>query len=594
MKTNRYYSIAAKLLALLLSLSLLVGCIPSFIRNPRASSKTEDSRKESDYDEPNTESASETQETSIASESTSETQETSPASESSSVSQGTVDTDDPTDGWQQAYIDYVEKLSIFPEGDNQQEDYSIADLNGDGIPEIIVYTHISLWGNMLLYYSEGEVHDMSISLGVDFNPETGVILFRDGRQGSYSESLMRFTGTGFERIASGKYYTDYPNSDEIVRFVLNDEEVSEEEYYAAIPRDKDEYVGFSNIFYGTKDELIEKIRAYYEKPGSSTVVAVDFQELYDGYGEGMLITAYNVSHDIIWQREKHSESGTEISAFSELGIHKNKYYIMEYHVLTCLDLQTGEVLWKCEEQEIYGAAAIWGDDDRIYLTGWYGPDFSIIRPDGTVEGTYEITGYYNFYKLYWEGDKIRLIFDCAESGYNYSTAILYDPETKNFIVDGVTYGEEKYLIRKEPEPLPEGMLSEGTVLNALDGSAVQGSFTVISRCSDVYGNTYQNALAGDVSDFDNVIGYNLQGNYQSFSGIVIRDSNANTAGLSNPSRSDIVVVIYGDGVELYRSVSVNLPNGEYQPFSVDVTGIKILHVSINGKNFIRLVNAVLN
>ena len=52
-------------------------------------------------------------------------------------------------------------------------------------------------------------------------------------------------------------------------------------------------------------------------------------------------------------------------------------------------------------------------------------------------------------------------------------------------------------------------------------------------------------------------------------------------------------VTYGDGVMLYRSTSVNLAGAERQEFNLDVAGVQTLKVVINGKNFIRLVNASL-
>ena len=64
--------------------------------------------------------------------------------------------------------------------------------------------------------------------------------------------------------------------------------------------------------------------------------------------------------------------------------------------------------------------------------------------------------------------------------------------------------------------------------------------------------------------------------------------------LANPDRTDIVLRIYGDGTLLYQSVSANLSGGEWQSFSIDLRGVRTLRLVINGKNYIRLCNAVLH
>ena len=138
------------------------------------------------------------------------------------------------------------------------------------------------------------------------------------------------------------------------------------------------------------------------------------------------------------------------------------------------------------------------------------------------------------------------------------------------------------------DPQPQSVL-----LSMVYGTVTSGGMQVIGSCADVYGVTYSGAIAGTVSDHDNTIDYALNGQYDTFSGMVIRDAGANVAGLSNPNRTDITLTIYGDGVMLYRSTSVNLAGAERQEFNLDVAGVQTLKVVINGKNFIRLVNASL-
>ena len=142
------------------------------------------------------------------------------------------------------------------------------------------------------------------------------------------------------------------------------------------------------------------------------------------------------------------------------------------------------------------------------------------------------------------------------------------------------------------DPQPPAVL-----LSMKYATVISGGMQVIDSCADVFGNTYTGAIAGTVSDHDNVIEYELGCDigpgFETFSGTIIRDAGANVAGLSNPNRTDITVTIYGDGVMLYRSMSVNLPGAEKQEFVLDVSDVTTLRIVINGKNFIRLVNALL-
>ena len=139
----------------------------------------------------------------------------------------------------------------------------------------------------------------------------------------------------------------------------------------------------------------------------------------------------------------------------------------------------------------------------------------------------------------------------------------------------------------------EGGRQESVSLTSLSRTDVSGKTQLIGQCTDINGNIYYNVLAGGVSEFNNIVDYSLGGKYSTLSGRVIRDGEVNNGRLANPDRTDIVLSVYGDGVLLYQSVSVNLANGALQDFSVNVEGIELLRIVINGMNFIRLCNALL-
>ncbi|MBQ8637835.1 MAG: hypothetical protein IJ468_01555 [Lachnospiraceae bacterium] len=113
--------------------------------------------------------------------------------------------------------------------------------------------------------------------------------------------------------------------------------------------------------------------------------------------------------------------------------------------------------------------------------------------------------------------------------------------------------------------------------------------------TDIYGTVYKNALTGVTSNVDNYADYVLDGAYDVFSGTVIRNAGTNPAtDLKDPYRTDICVSVYGDGALLYQSQSVNLEGNEIQEFCVNVSGIKTLRISVNGKKYISVCDAVLS
>ena len=152
-----------------------------------------------------------------------------------------------------------------------------------------------------------------------------------------------------------------------------------------------------------------------------------------------------------------------------------------------------------------------------------------------------------------------------------------------------TEKETETTTEEETEPEPETSVA----LTSFYYTVTRGGVQTIDTCRDIYGNVYRNVLAGTESNVDNTLEYTLNGNYRTFTGTIIRDSEAKLSSLIDPSRTDITVTVYGDGQFIYRSVSANLRGGEYQEFTLNVEGVRKLKVVINGKNFIRLCNAEL-
>ena len=138
-----------------------------------------------------------------------------------------------------------------------------------------------------------------------------------------------------------------------------------------------------------------------------------------------------------------------------------------------------------------------------------------------------------------------------------------------------------------------GSAFETIRLQDYPGTVTAGEIIPLAGATDIYGDVYSDVIAGNISEFDNAIDYSLNGNFSRLTGTIIRSCEANMAGLANPFREDICLYVYGDGILLYRSRSVNLAGGEKQIVSVDLTGVNQMRIAINGKNFLRFCDAKL-
>lgn len=127
-------------------------------------------------------------------------------------------------------------------------------------------------------------------------------------------------------------------------------------------------------------------------------------------------------------------------------------------------------------------------------------------------------------------------------------------------------------------------LSELPWFNASDE---YGGFKHYESASASEGNNYSDAIGGISSDIVNFEEYYLGGEYNTLSGVVLLNSEFSDSYFDN-----MYVGIYGDGVPLYTSPHVG-PGMQPQKFTVDVTGVKVLKVTVMGQNVIRVAECIL-
>ncbi len=111
-------------------------------------------------------------------------------------------------------------------------------------------------------------------------------------------------------------------------------------------------------------------------------VDIAFEAQYlDNFDEYAIVTATDKRGNLLWEYETPAVMGTELSRMEEIGRKGNGYFFNEGGTVTALEITTGEVLWRNED---FAGASISAamDDDTIYLSGHYGPDFFAVSMTG--------------------------------------------------------------------------------------------------------------------------------------------------------------------------------------------------------------------
>ena len=137
-------------------------------------------------------------------------------------------------------------------------------------------------------------------------------------------------------------------------------------------------------------------------------------------------------------------------------------------------------------------------------------------------------------------------------------------------------------------PAPAAQFISLEEIEKVNPEVTPTSLVYLDSARDNFGTTYKNAIAGGTSEMENADEYILDGKYRSIAGRVVMnyDKRANVG-------KDTYVRIYGDGKLLWESGRVTrgfVP----QDFQVNITGVSRMKLTIQGCNFIRLVDCVIS
>jgi len=163
-------------------------------------------------------------------------------------------------------------------------------------------------------------------------------------------------------------------------------------------------------------------------PENESETIINFDQLYENGNEYAVITAYSPEGDELWTYTTDHYMASQLNQVSKLGIYDDCYYLSESGSVVALDMLNGEILWKNEE---FGgsASAVLFEDDRIYLTGYYGPDLFVLSMEG--ETIHRVGSFHE--DMYWPYDLITkddLLYILYEGGgedhYGYLAAVNKD------------------------------------------------------------------------------------------------------------------------------------------------------------------------
>ena len=107
---------------------------------------------------------------------------------------------------------------------------------------------------------------------------------------------------------------------------------------------------------------------------------------------------------------------------SNIGKDGKRYYYVEHGSIVCVDLATGEEIWR--NNEFGGSPAKWasgfGGDGTIYVSGYLGPDLFICRSDGTTVksiGSFRDDFYWPYELTYYaDANLVKLVYEMSPYG----------------------------------------------------------------------------------------------------------------------------------------------------------------------------------
>lgn len=163
------------------------------------------------------------------------------------------------------------------------------------------------------------------------------------------------------------------------------------------------------------------------------VQSIYFQRAYDNSKEYAVIVALDENDETVWQLETQQYDVAQLDSVTEIGLWNDRFYYVEGGKIVALDRESGEKLW--ENKEFQGRpagkdACLILEDGTIVVTGYFGPDLTVVDKDG------ELLAYLDTYdtNIFWPYDVVMdngvIVITFEGSPYDTGeTKLTVDPET---------------------------------------------------------------------------------------------------------------------------------------------------------------------
>lgn len=167
---------------------------------------------------------------------------------------------------------------------------------------------------------------------------------------------------------------------------------------------------------------------------------VEYEYFTDYAEEYCVLTCTDMLGNVAWTHESDRYQCAQLVRVSYVGTFEDRCYYVEGGALVALDLRTGEELWR--NTDFYGspagADAVYIDEyGFICLTGFFGPDFMVVDPQGNTVKYFNNLheDYYWAFQLERVGDQIIVHLsggpegDIGAPGYLVYVDIDWHPNT---------------------------------------------------------------------------------------------------------------------------------------------------------------------
>ena len=217
------------------------------------------------------------------------------------------------------------------------------------------------------------------------------------------------------------------------------------------------------------------------------------------FRKAALITGKDGDGKILWEKLITARTeATELKQLYSIGQWKDRFYYGYCGSVAALDVRNGDELWEVEDCGCGNyAGSLIGEDGTVYISGYYGPDLSIISSKGELlfrEERFNPEYFWPFVVLYDEqAEEVSVVF---EGGEYDEFSVPYNQKWCHIVSCDTKTGESSLDLSRK---LPESREEAEEFCREKGGELVEIKADSVSASSELTGGDYDamNVLDGD-------------------------------------------------------------------------------------------------